>query len=282
MAYNTNDLIKKYDDLKQGNNPNFVWWIYAMSRLDLQTAFAFVKLFSPTLIQMEGSMVLEEYFSMKAFEHLKQQYNKTEIEKIMNLREIKDFFESTETIDDSYHKQLCAIGEALKYFWGISFEQQCPDRTMVVDVFEEGGRSFITVHEKVEREQEMVEMRETASEDILGKANEPINSQPVLPEYPPISYPIYVARTYPNQEGVVIVYSVGYDPDNLIGKFGINSTDHRPYVIDINRTMGSETYEIVVNALKEFVSSNSEHDYPQKLVIGENEILDFTFAERID
>ena len=88
-----------------------------------------------------------------------------------------------------------------------------------------------------------------------------------FPTPPPISYPIYVSRTYPDQEGPVIVHSFGYSPDNLFAKFGVNSETHDPYGIDTTKTAGAEAYQLVTEGLHEFVMAQPEHKYPQKLVI---------------
>ena len=87
------------------------------------------------------------------------------------------------------------------------------------------------------------------------------------PAPPPISHPIYVSRTYPNQEGPVIVYSFGYSPDNLFAKFGVNSEDHKPYGIATPESAGKEAYQIVTERLHAFVMSQPDQQYPQKFVI---------------
>jgi len=95
-------------------------------------------------------------------------------------------------------------------------------------------------------------------------------------------YPIYVSRTYPEMEQETVVYSIGYSADDLIAKFGINSTNHKPYKIDIEENIGEEAYEIVLKHLREIVMSqpenvqNSWERYPHKFIIDENGIRDIT------
>jgi hypothetical protein len=90
-------------------------------------------------------------------------------------------------------------------------------------------------------------------------------------ELPPLTYPIYLTRTYPEQTREVIVYSIGYSPDNLIARFGINSSNHVSYPIEITKSIGDEAYQIVLKHLHEYIAS---HPYPQTIVIGEEGILE--------
>ena len=97
--------------------------------------------------------------------------------------------------------------------------------------------------------------------------------------YPPLTYPIYLARTYPSKEikpDDVVVYSIGYSPDNLIARFAVASFRDYSHRIDIKENIDDQAYQIAVKALKEFVHSKPERGYPQKLVIGEVGVLDFT------
>ena len=98
-------------------------------------------------------------------------------------------------------------------------------------------------------------------------------SLPALP-YIPLTYPIYIARTYPDQKGEIIVYSVGFNEDNLFAKFVINSITHRPYRINTEENINEETYQIVLKYLQEVVVTNPDNKYPQSLVIGQDGIID--------
>ena len=107
---------------------------------------------------------------------------------------------------------------------------------------------------------------------------EPLSTQA---SFPPVTYPIYFAKTYPEMDREVIVYGIGYSADNLIAKFGINSRSHEPYRINIKEMIGEEAYQIAVKALTGFVMSNPASKYPQKLVIGENGILNSVLEQEI-
>lgn len=109
------------------------------------------------------------------------------------------------------------------------------------------------------------------SDELVAERSEPGTTQAL---FPPVTYPIYLVRTYPNQKGEVIIYSIGYSADNLIAKFGINSKNHEPYRINIKEKIGEEAYQIVLRNLYEFVMSHPEQKYPHKLLIGQEGILE--------
>jgi len=93
------------------------------------------------------------------------------------------------------------------------------------------------------------------------------------PALPPLTYPIYLARTYPDRVDEVIVYSFGYSPDNLVARFGVNLESHEPYGIN-TKTIRGEAFQIVQDRLREFVMAQPERKYPQKLVIEKDGVQD--------
>jgi len=123
------------------------------------------------------------------------------------------------------------------------------------------------LNELEELDEEGKELTEKDIEDYISALEENQVWIAAPPTPPPLSYPIYVARTYPDQEGPTIVYSFGYDPDNLFAKFGVNSERHTHYDIATTMTVDKETLEIVTGRLYEFVKSQLEQKFPQKLVI---------------
>ena len=148
MFYFDNNLIEEYAKWKQANDNNFSWWSYVNMKSDLQTALAFTRFFTPKLIQVDECLILEDRFSTDLFEQWKCQCDKTGIEKAMNSYELKDFFHINTKWDDNWQEQLLVLGEALKYFWSMSFRQQHPQKTIVVDTFEEDDSNYITVYEQ--------------------------------------------------------------------------------------------------------------------------------------
>ena len=101
--------------------------------------------------------------------------------------------------------------------------------------------------------------------NILPPVAEPTNA--AIAVTPPLTYPIYLCRTYPEMEGETIVYSFGYSPDNLFAKFGVNSEHHTHYGIETAMTVDKEALETVTDRLYEYVMAQPELKYPQKLVI---------------
>ena len=96
---------------------------------------------------------------------------------------------------------------------------------------------------------------------------------------PALTYPIYLARTYPKLEiepEVPVIYSIGYSADNLIARFGIILKTGHSHRTNIEENIGDEAYNIAVNAMKKFAEANPGLGYPQKLTIGEDGVLDYT------
>lgn len=74
--------------------------------------------------------------------------DKTEIEKMMNLYELEDFFSIHTEVDDNYEEKIKALGKALQFFWSTSFKERFPERDIVVSLFEDfDGEHFITVYQ---------------------------------------------------------------------------------------------------------------------------------------
>lgn len=147
-----NEIISEFIEFKNANEGNFTWWNYVNMKSDIKTALGFVKLFYPDIIEVEGCFLLKDKFSEKYFELWKNdcQNNKTNIEKMMNLYQVRDFFHiNVDEEDENLEEQIQALGEALKIFWSLSFKNRFPNREIVVSVFEEDdGELFITVYEK--------------------------------------------------------------------------------------------------------------------------------------
>ena len=99
-------------------------------------------------------------------------------------------------------------------------------------LLESGEMNICLVCESVEQEGE--------SDPAPEPTEDATPPTPTIPTPPPVSYPIYVARTYPDKESHIIVYSFGYDPDKLYAKFGVNSDNHDPYGINVVETIGKE------------------------------------------
>lgn len=145
------DLIKEYQEWKLANPNSFNWWSYVNLKADLQTALAFAKFFSPELIEKEDCLILKDRYEDGLFNSWMEdcQGNKTEIEKMMNLYELNDFFHINRK-DDEEEIQLRALGEVLKHFWSMTFKLNYPNRNIVIEVFEEYDEQlFITVFEQL-------------------------------------------------------------------------------------------------------------------------------------
>lgn len=149
MDFFSDNIIGEYVEWKKANENKFSWWNYVNLKADLKTALAFAKFFSPELIQYKGCIILKDKFNKENFDLWQAECNfqKTDIEKIVNLYEVADFFHINTGADDNYNEQLYALGQVLKYYWSISFKEQFPNNNIVVEVFTEFDDIFITVYE---------------------------------------------------------------------------------------------------------------------------------------
>lgn len=143
------DLIKEFSKYKQANPDSFNWWSYVNMKSDLQTALGFSKLFYPDIVEIDNCFILKDRFSAELYNQWKSNSNdKSVIEKMMNLYEIKDFFHINQNQDEDEKTQLDTFSKVLKHFWDQSFKERFPKRDIKVKVFEEYGELFITVYEE--------------------------------------------------------------------------------------------------------------------------------------
>jgi hypothetical protein len=146
------ELISEYIMWKKANPQNFSWWNYINLKSDLQTALGFAKFFYPEILEIDGCILLKDKFSKELYELWRCECNgeKTCIEKMMNLYQLKDFFHINTQDDGNLNVKIKALGEVLTLFWSMSFQNRFPDRLIKVKVFEEkDGELFITVFEEI-------------------------------------------------------------------------------------------------------------------------------------
>lgn len=143
------ELINEYKLWKTANPDNFNWWSYVNMKSDLQTALGFAKFFYPEIIEIDNCFILKDRFSDEIYKQWKSNLeSKTEIEKMMNLYEVKDFFHINRNEDENLEDQIATLGKVLQHFWSQSFKERYPLRKIKVDLFDEYGEKFITVYEE--------------------------------------------------------------------------------------------------------------------------------------
>lgn len=143
-------LIEEYVKWKDANPDNFSWWNFVNMKADLDTALAFAKFYCPEIIIVDGHFILKDKYSVDLYNAWKIDANnsKINIEKMMNIYAIRDFFHIHYKQSDNDEDKIVALGHVLKFFWDMSFKQRYPDKSINVVVFEEDdGEYFITVYE---------------------------------------------------------------------------------------------------------------------------------------
>ncbi|SCM83042.1 conserved hypothetical protein [uncultured Sporomusa sp.] len=146
------DLIPEFIKWRNANPQNFNWWNYVNLKSDLQTALGFAKLYYPEIVELDGCILLKDKFSKELYELWKDECKgeKTCIEKMMNLYQLRDFFHRNTPDDGNLESQIKVLGDVLTLFWSMSFRNRFPGRSITVKVFEEtDGESFITVYEEI-------------------------------------------------------------------------------------------------------------------------------------
>ncbi|WP_238860259.1 hypothetical protein [Clostridium sp. YIM B02569] len=147
-------IVGEYVEWKNANPENFSWWNFVNLKSDIQTALGFAKFFYPDVIEVEGCFLLKDKYSPDIFKGWKKHLNnnKTQIEKMMNLYEVGDFFHINKDEEENEEVQIIALGDVLKHLWTLSFKDRFPDRKINVDVFQEDDDVlFITVYELINK-----------------------------------------------------------------------------------------------------------------------------------
>lgn len=142
------NIINEFTQWKKANPDNFTWWSYINMKSDLKTALGFAKFFYPEVIEVDGCFLLKDKYDEVIYGKWQQECNnnKTIIEKMINLYEIRDFFHINTEFDENEDEQIAALSDVLRLFWGMSFKNRYPEKEIIIDVFEEyGGEMFITV-----------------------------------------------------------------------------------------------------------------------------------------
>lgn len=145
------NLIKEFREWNEVNKDNFTWWSYVNMKADLPTALGFAKFFNPTIIEINDCYFLKDnFFSMEKYEEWKAECgnDKTCLEKMMNLYQLRDFFHINGYDEDDEYELLRILGEVLQYFWSLKLKQQYPDKKFIVSVFEDFDDLFITVYQE--------------------------------------------------------------------------------------------------------------------------------------
>lgn len=143
-------LVEEYTEWKNVNPDNFSWWNFVNMKANLDTALAFAKFFSPEIVSVEGYFLLKDKFSKELFESWKKECNcnKTSVEKMMNLYQLRDFFHINNEYTENEDEKIKTLGEVLQFFWEMSFKNRYPSKQIKVEILEEDdGELFITVYE---------------------------------------------------------------------------------------------------------------------------------------
>lgn len=145
-------IIPEYVEWKNNNKNSFSWWSYLNMKSDIQVALAFAKFYSPEIIFKDDFIFLKDNFNEQRYQNWRKECgeNKKEIETMMNLYAIKDFFEINTDFNNPYiDEQISSLAEIIKKFWTLSFKSKYPDKNIKVDIFDYDDDTSITVYEQI-------------------------------------------------------------------------------------------------------------------------------------
>lgn len=142
------NILKDYQDFDKVNE-NWNIGSYLNIFYDLNAAIAFAKLYFPDFIEDRNCVILSIRYDVNVFEqwYYELKGNTSEVEKMCNLYELKDFFHINSVGyqgDDKYEKALDYLGIALKRAWEVNLDRLYPNRNFKVELFDEYGSKFIT------------------------------------------------------------------------------------------------------------------------------------------
>jgi hypothetical protein len=129
-------LLPTFQKYKQDNEswiPNFDTWDYLNLRADFDLAAAFVKLFSPDFLEVDGCILLQRSYTPEAFSEWLERYSgdKSAVESMLNHVHICDLFPNCPK-DVEYSEQLYEfLAHALMVGWKSALGEAFPDRRFV-------------------------------------------------------------------------------------------------------------------------------------------------------
>lgn len=141
------NLLREYSDFEKVNN-NWNILSYLNYNYDINAALSFSKLFFPDFIESKGCVVLSFLYNVENFNEWFEEFNGnvSEVEKMCNLYELKDFFHiNSENNEDA----LQEFGKVIQKVWEINLSILFPQKKFCINVFEEYSSLFITLYQVV-------------------------------------------------------------------------------------------------------------------------------------
>lgn len=139
------ELWKQLNKGKQFPIFDYIYHEIKMNKMSTDIYFALSLLFWPTFIEHKEYIFLEETFSEKYFDELKDK----NIEFWMNLLTIDPYFEE----DEDQEERALSFSKALKEIWEIKLKKDFPQhqfRVIVIDDKESGDIGLTFYQEKFE------------------------------------------------------------------------------------------------------------------------------------
>jgi len=140
------------NDFEAFNKVNTNWNIgsYLNTFFDINAALAFSKLYFPDFVDIQNCVILDFRYNEDLFKQWFTELNGevSQVEKMCNLYELKDFFHINNNINDENKKNkvLDVFGTILKRSWEVNLKLLYPERSFKVDLFEEYESKFITLY----------------------------------------------------------------------------------------------------------------------------------------
>lgn len=120
-------------------------------KADIQIALGFAKFFYPEIIEVDNCIFIKDGFTMEKYEQWKCVCkDRKTLEKAINAYEVRDFFHINTNFDDeNINEQVQALGNILKKFWTLSFNERFPNINIVVEIIEDDESLYITAFQEL-------------------------------------------------------------------------------------------------------------------------------------
>jgi hypothetical protein len=147
---NTNKkILTEYIAWENANKGNWNILSYLNQFYDLNAAIAFSKLFFPDFIERDGCIILEIRYDEKIFNDWYKKFNGncSKIEHQCNLYEVGDFFHINQSFssEEIYDESVRELSKILKKSWEINCQLLFTNKKIIVDVFDQYNRTYITL-----------------------------------------------------------------------------------------------------------------------------------------
>lgn len=102
---------------------------------NIEMAIGFASLFCPTIIEVDGCILISEFYNGDIEELKKYYHSSKEIEMFVNSWSLQSLLKDCETLDYSVN-YIDEFAKAIQYFWQLRVNSLFPNRNVIVEIGE--------------------------------------------------------------------------------------------------------------------------------------------------